>query len=84
MSERTRQDFFPVWTLAVEAADAARGWTADRTWSVVAAPLLEFAAKPWRDSHRERFSELAPGAVTGEEPLLQRLQRALRRKRRAR
>jgi glycosyltransferase involved in cell wall biosynthesis len=64
-----------------QAAEAARGWAAKRRWSVVASPLLEFAAKPWRDRHRERFIELAPGAVSGEEPLLQRLQRALRRKR---
>lgn len=65
----------------LEAADAGRRWAAERRWSVVAAPLLEFAAKPWRDRHRERFSELAPGPVAGEEPLLQRLQRAIRRKR---
>jgi glycosyltransferase involved in cell wall biosynthesis len=64
-----------------KAAEAGRRWAADRRWSATAAPLLEFAAKPWRDRHRERFSELAPDAVTGEEPLLQRLQRALRRKR---
>ena len=64
-----------------QAADAARRWAAERRWGVVAAPLLDFAAKPWRDRHRERFSELAPGAVAWEEPLLQRLQRALRRKR---
>jgi glycosyltransferase involved in cell wall biosynthesis len=63
------------------AAEAGRRWAADRRWSLAAAPLLEFAAKPWRDRHRERFSELAPDAVTAEEPLLQRLQRALRRKR---
>jgi glycosyltransferase involved in cell wall biosynthesis len=64
-----------------EAADAGRRWAAERRWSIVAAPLLEFAAKPWRDRHRERFSELAPGPVASEEPLLQRLQRAIRRKR---
>jgi glycosyltransferase involved in cell wall biosynthesis len=64
-----------------EAAAAGRKWAADCRWSTAAAPLLEFAAKPWRDRHRERFSELAPDAVTAEEPLLQRLQRALRRKR---
>ena len=63
------------------AAVAAWNWAAERRWSIVAAPLLEFAAKPWRDKHRERFLELAPGSVSGEEPLLQRLQRALRRKR---
>jgi glycosyltransferase involved in cell wall biosynthesis len=63
------------------AADAGRKWAAERRWRVVAAPLLEFAANPWRDRHRERFSELVPGSVVGEEPLLQRLQRAIRRKR---
>jgi glycosyltransferase involved in cell wall biosynthesis len=63
------------------AGDAARIWAAERRWSIVAEPLLEFAAAPWRDRHRERFQELSPGTVTGEEPLLQRLQRALRRKR---
>ena len=64
-----------------EAAHAGRRWAAERRWTAVAAPLLEFAAKPWRDRHRERFSGLAPGPVAGEEPLLQRLQRAIRRKR---
>jgi glycosyltransferase involved in cell wall biosynthesis len=63
------------------ASVAAWKWAENRRWSVVAAPLLEFASKPWRDRHRERFHELAPGPVTGEEPLLQRLQRTLRRKR---
>jgi hypothetical protein len=63
------------------AADAGRKWAADRRWSLVAKPLLEFADNPWRDGHRERFSELAPGQVAGDEPLLQKLQRALRRKR---
>ncbi len=66
------------------ASDAGRMWASERRWSVVAAPLLEFAAKPWRDRYRERFSELAPGPVAGEEPLLQRLQRAIRRKRSSR
>jgi hypothetical protein len=63
------------------AADAAQRWAAKCGWSVVAAPLLEFAAQPWRDRNRERFSELSPSAVAADEPLLQRLQRALRRKR---
>ena len=67
--------------LRQEAAEAGRRWAAGRRWSRVAAPLLEFAEKPWRDRHRERFSDLSPDAVTAEEPLLQRLQRALRRKR---
>jgi glycosyltransferase involved in cell wall biosynthesis len=64
-----------------DAALAAWKWAENHRWKVVAAPLLEFAAKPWRDRHRERFHELGPGTVSGEEPLLQRLQRALRRKR---
>jgi glycosyltransferase involved in cell wall biosynthesis len=68
-------------SLRDEAGEAGRRWAADRRWSAAAAPLLEFAEKPWRDRHRERFSELSPDAVTAEEPLLQRLQRALRRKR---
>jgi glycosyltransferase involved in cell wall biosynthesis len=63
------------------ATDAARKWAAGRNWRVVAEPLLEFAAQPWRDQNRERFSDLSPSAVTAEEPLLHRLQRALRRKR---
>lgn len=63
------------------AGDAARRWAVERRWSAVARPLLEFADLPWRDRHRERFIELAPGTVSGEEPLLQRLQRALRRRR---
>jgi glycosyltransferase involved in cell wall biosynthesis len=64
-----------------KASNAGRKWAAGRRWSIVAAPLLEFAANPWRDRHRERFSELAPGSVAGEEPLLQRLQRAILRRR---
>lgn len=58
---------------------AAREWAAGRTWKQVARPLLEFAAKPWRDPNRERFDSLAPGQVVTEEPLLRRIQRALRR-----
>jgi hypothetical protein len=63
------------------ASEAARAWAAGRRWRDVAHPLLEFAAAPRRDPHRERFDELAPGAVVGEEPLLRRIQRALRRQR---
>ena len=63
------------------ASEAARAWAAGRRWHHVARPLLEFAAAPRRDLHRERFDELAPGAVVGEEPLLRRIQRALRRQR---
>lgn len=61
------------------AGEAARAWAAGRTWKRVAAPLLEFAENPRRDPHRGRFSEIAPGAVTAEEPLLRRFRRRLRR-----
>jgi glycosyltransferase involved in cell wall biosynthesis len=64
-----------------KASDAGRRWAADRRWKVAAEPLLDFAKEPWRDRHRERFSGLAPDSITAEEPLLQKLQRALRRKR---
>jgi glycosyltransferase involved in cell wall biosynthesis len=63
------------------ASAAARAWAKDRNWNAVSEPLLEFAAAPRRDPHRMRFEELAPGAVGGEEPLLRRIQRALRRQR---
>jgi hypothetical protein len=63
------------------ASAAARTWAKGRSWAAVAAPLLEFADAPRRDPHRMRFEELAPGAVVGEEPLLRRIQRALRRQR---
>ena len=62
------------------ASEAARKWAAQRSWSKVVAPLLEFASNPRRDPYRERFEGLAPGAVTGEEPLLRKIQRAIRRK----
>jgi len=61
------------------ASAAGRRWAAERSWSRVAAPLLEFAASPWRDSHRDRFALLAPPASTASEPVTYRLQRALRR-----
>lgn len=64
-----------------QASVAACGWAAGRDWKTVAAPLLDFAAAPRHDPHRVRFEELAPGAVVGEEPLLRRIQRALRRQR---
>ena len=62
------------------ASEAARAWAARRSWSKVAAPLLDFASTPRRDPYRERFEGLAPGAVAGEEPLLRKIQRAIRRK----
>jgi glycosyltransferase involved in cell wall biosynthesis len=61
------------------ASAAGREWAAERTWKRMAAPLLHFAEKPWRDPSRERFENLAPGGVAAEEPLLRRIQRALRR-----
>jgi hypothetical protein len=63
------------------AGSAARAWAQDNTWSKVTRPLLEFADAPWRDPSRGRFEEIAPREVTGEEPLLQRIQRVLRRQR---
>jgi len=62
------------------ASEAGRRWASGRGWRRVAAPLLEFAASPRRDPHRERF-DVAPGPVAGDEPLLRRIQRALRKKR---
>ncbi len=61
------------------ARTAAQKWAAERTWQRVAEPLLHFAENPWRDPSRERFESLAPGEVVAEEPLLRRIQRALRR-----
>jgi glycosyltransferase involved in cell wall biosynthesis len=61
------------------AAAAGRGWARGRRWHEVAGPLLEFAAAPYRDPHRDRFSLLAPQAATAREPLGRRLQRALGR-----
>ena len=63
------------------AAAAARAWASERSWRQVAAPLLRFAQAPWRDVERGPFEDLAPGEVTAEEPLLRRIQRALRRQR---
>jgi glycosyltransferase involved in cell wall biosynthesis len=61
------------------ARAGARRWATDRSWRQVAAPLLAFAANPWRDVARERFDALAPGEVSVEESLLRRIQRRLRR-----
>lgn len=63
------------------AAAAARDWASRNTWKDVSRPLLEFAAAPWRDPSRGRFEEVAPGPVSGDEPLLSRIQRVLRRQR---
>jgi len=63
------------------AARGARTWAAGRSWSRVAAPLLEFARAPWRDTNRAHCADLAAGEVEIEEPLLRKIQRALRRER---
>ena len=61
------------------AAEAGRAWAAARSWPQVARPLLEYATKPWRDRHRDRFTDLAPDASRAEEPAIRRVARALRR-----
>jgi glycosyltransferase involved in cell wall biosynthesis len=62
------------------AAAAAREWARGRTWPKVAAPLLEFARRPWRDPHRVRFAGLDGGGTgVAQEPLTRRLTRAFRR-----
>jgi hypothetical protein len=61
------------------AAEAGRRWAAERAWPRVARPLLEFAAAPWRDRHRDRFGVLAPGEVQATDRLATRLRRRLRR-----
>jgi glycosyltransferase involved in cell wall biosynthesis len=64
-----------------QAGAAARRWASGRSWSTVAAPLLEFAAEPRRDPNRDRFIDLDPGPVVGEESLLRRIQRVMRKSR---
>lgn len=61
------------------AAEAGRRWAAARSWRQVARPLLDFAAAPFRDPHRDRFVELAPVAGDAGEPMLDRAMRRLRR-----
>lgn len=61
------------------AGEAGRRWARDRNWEKVAKPLLDFAAAPRRDPHRDRFVELAPAASSAEEPLFRRAERALKR-----
>jgi hypothetical protein len=65
--------------LRARAAEAARQWAADRTWSRVAAPLLDFAANPRRDPYRPEDDDALPRTPMVEEPLLRRIQRAIRR-----
>jgi glycosyltransferase involved in cell wall biosynthesis len=62
-----------------QASAAGRSWAATRTWQALARPLLEFAERPWRDRHKERFAAVAPGPVSAREPLARRLARRLRR-----
>lgn len=61
------------------AAEAGRRWATERTWRRVAQPLLEFAAAPRRDPHRDRFGTLVPGAVVAVDTLHARIARRLRR-----
>jgi glycosyltransferase involved in cell wall biosynthesis len=64
----------------VERARAAgRAWSADRSWQVVARPLLEYAERPWRDRHRDRFVSLAPDASSAVEPAAGRFRRVWQR-----
>lgn len=61
------------------AAAAGRSWAARRRWRDVAAPLLEFAARPRFDPHKIRFAEQAPQASVAQEPIGRRLIRAVKR-----
>ncbi len=63
------------------AGEAGRRWAVNRTWGRVARPLLEFAARPWRDRHRGECS-VDLGAPAVGEPRLARLRRWARRVRR--
>ena len=63
------------------AARAGRSWAATRRWRDVAAPLLEFAARPEIDPNKDRFVDLAPQASDAEEPIRNRLQRVMKRMR---
>jgi glycosyltransferase involved in cell wall biosynthesis len=64
-----------------DARRAGRAWAARRRWRDVAAPLLEFASRPWIDPHKSRFDVLAPSASRAEEPVKNRLQRVVKRMR---
>ena len=61
------------------AGEAGRRWAEGRCWEKVSKPLLDFAAAPRRDPHRDRFVDLAPAASFAEEPLARRAARALKR-----
>jgi glycosyltransferase involved in cell wall biosynthesis len=61
------------------AGAAGSRWAEGRRWEKVSKPLLDFAAAPRRDPHRDRFVDLAPAANSAEEPLVRRAGRALKR-----
>jgi glycosyltransferase involved in cell wall biosynthesis len=61
------------------AAAAGRAWAAENRWLAVAEPLLDFAERPWRDRHRERFAGPALGGTAAREPAASRMARLLRR-----
>ena len=61
------------------AGEAGRRWAAAKSWPRVSRPLLDFAAAPYRDPHRDRFVDLAAAASTAEEPLSARAKRVLKR-----
>jgi hypothetical protein len=63
----------------LHAGDAGRAWAKNRRWPDVATPLLDFVANPRRDSHRDRFVDLAPAASVAVEPRFNRVRRALGR-----
>jgi glycosyltransferase involved in cell wall biosynthesis len=61
------------------AGEAGRAWAGTRGWQQVAAPLLEYADHPWRDPHRDRFTESRFAVKPSREPLPMRLRRVIRR-----
>jgi glycosyltransferase involved in cell wall biosynthesis len=63
-----------------KATENARAWAVGQSWPRVAAPLLEFAARPWRDPHRSNVAAVDPGAIKAREPLRRRIRRAIQRR----
>jgi len=61
------------------AGAAGRAWAARRTWRRMAAPLLDFASSPHRDTNRDRFVLDAGGAVHAADTVSDRISRRLRR-----
>jgi glycosyltransferase involved in cell wall biosynthesis len=61
------------------AGAAGSRWAEGRRWEKVSKPLLDFAAAPRRDLHRDRFVDLAPAASSAEEPFVRRVERSLKR-----